>query len=131
MSCHVKIKPLVWHRSDDCFVAESVVGTYRVFGGDGWHWSNSHRGHGGARCFPTSDEAKAAAQVDYERRIRSAIEPEKSATVNESLVAVMAAELQALAEEGEFVPEPIPCRGGSESFDLTHRAGVPPCGGGT
>lgn len=73
----VKIKPLEWieHPSADAWRADTMLGTYQVWAGSlktGWLFD----GLFAERLNETShdeDAAKAAAQADYERRIRSAL----------------------------------------------------------
>lgn len=76
----VSVKPLKWvDRSDRIspqYVAESIVGSYsidRTKGGAFLWWTSALRGKVEVR---TLEAAKAAAQADYERRIRSALQIE-------------------------------------------------------
>ena len=89
----VRVKPLVWEeitqaRSDEDptrepsgdYEAVTPVGTYYIemyFGTNSYGWDVSFNGdHVADRDDP--DDAKAAAQADYERRILSALEPTPS-----------------------------------------------------
>lgn len=68
-----KVKALEWADSDRSLKssAESVIGNYSVYGAlrsSGVVWSFN-----GMPC-ETREEAKAAAQADYERRIKGALE---------------------------------------------------------
>lgn len=67
----VKIKPLEWRQQEpDVFVAEtSLVGVYSIWPQKSVEWRCSLT----EGIFPSSDAAKAAAQADYEQRIRSAL----------------------------------------------------------
>jgi len=76
-SMAVKVKPLEWGRSVmPPFIASArtPVGTYHVEsrGANGWWWMFS--GMLGDEGHASEDDAKAAAQADYENRILSAIE---------------------------------------------------------
>ena len=72
----VTVKPLEWHKSH--FTSwrgdwHTVPTNYTVRCADenGWRWSHS----GGFGYCHSDEAAKAAAQADYERRVRSAITP--------------------------------------------------------
>ena len=70
----VRVKPLEWRDTSygDCF-ADSHVGRYQacaVHGGWLWYLSPNPKG-----ALQSRDEAKAAAQADYEARILSCLEP--------------------------------------------------------
>lgn len=69
----VTVKPLEWGAvSSRIFAAKGVVGLYRVKQYDD-HWAAFLYGTGFNAERTTADEAKAAAQADYEARIRSAL----------------------------------------------------------
>ena len=74
---NIKVKTLVW-RVDG--MSSSIVGQYSVWRSpskSGWRLmcpSNNLN----VQRFETEDEAQAAAQADYERRIMSAIEIEET-----------------------------------------------------
>lgn len=73
----VKVKPLVWREANDgnyrkgeCFTTRSPISFAPIAAHkkhDGW-WLNVD-----CKTYPTLEAAKAAAQADYEARIRSAI----------------------------------------------------------
>lgn len=71
----VKVKPLVWREIEtyggQCFDAIALHTVYRIIPKhDGRYWLTE------PDCsLPTLEAAKAAAQADYEQRIRSALEP--------------------------------------------------------
>lgn len=75
------VKPLVWEDRNHYEVAKSPVGDYEVGWEDGawaqcdgpsmWEWS-SGEDHRGLTIY----DAKAAAQADYERRVRAALTQE-------------------------------------------------------
>lgn len=72
------VRPLEWTCRNKAglrsFVADSVAGVYEVFGaGAGWHTLN--RATGQISQYDYEDAAKAAAQADYDQRIRSALFP--------------------------------------------------------
>ena len=75
-----KVKPLVWeHANDYLFLSELFIfGIIRVEKyGSGWQVNWSMPGFSGTFVegeFDTADEAKTAAQADYERRILEALE---------------------------------------------------------
>ncbi|QIG72951.1 hypothetical protein EVB98_029 [Rhizobium phage RHph_N3_2] len=74
----VKVKPLEWDAPDSWNIAKSVVGTYVVRP----CLATNYRGQFVMRCgdeeksslYPSEEAAKNAAQADFERRIRSALE---------------------------------------------------------
>lgn len=72
----MKVKPLEWARPDglhERVVSERtrcLVGTYTVWGGGGWNLDDGTQHTTPARSL---EAAKAAAQADYEQRIRSAL----------------------------------------------------------
>jgi hypothetical protein len=74
----VKVKPLVWsHRNDQPayeVCADCPFGRYAIApaGEYGYGWKQP-RQNVWSGYLPTCDEAKAAAQQDYEARIRSAL----------------------------------------------------------
>lgn len=85
-----KVKPLVWREpraaSNGCWTAESVLGTYSVVNEGGWYASRDDvprdfyfEWHGQDMSADTLRTAQAAAQADYEQRIRSALESPISA----------------------------------------------------
>jgi hypothetical protein len=70
----VKVKALEWEEvSSRIFDAKGVCGLYRVNRYDD-HWAAHLFGSAFNAERSTADEAKAAAQADYEARIRSALE---------------------------------------------------------
>ena len=76
----VKVKPLVWakHPSRNIWRCETAIGTYKVFGiGATTTWDFDSATSGTDRTTKPStniEEAKAAAQADYEARIISMLE---------------------------------------------------------
>lgn len=67
-----KIKPLEWNSPDQCsWYADSVIGTYTVWNG----YFRPPNAKAGTPAGSSIDDAKAAAQADYEQRILSAFEP--------------------------------------------------------
>lgn len=70
----VKIKPLVWERIQNYWIAITPIATYEVWKSviDGrWKW----RQHGHQECYLDSEVlAKAACQAEYERRVRECLE---------------------------------------------------------
>ncbi|MCD1266904.1 hypothetical protein B5M44_22015 [Shinella sumterensis] len=66
----VAIKPLDWHAEPPYHVARMFGNVYAV---EAWDGGVTLSGIGGRRDFKTVSEAKAAAQADYEQRIRSAL----------------------------------------------------------
>jgi hypothetical protein len=101
----VRVRKLEWqtrrpHHGDGYdYVAASLVGEYLVTTCNDAVYLNS-RIIKGCRGI-------AAAQADYERRIRSALEPAWAREGAQIPVAVMGAALQAVSDEGVFVPDPI------------------------
>jgi len=76
----VAVKALEWIAEGDAsFAAKSLAGSYVIGkdekGGKGWQWGfvGDARDWTISEFFDTSDEAKAAAQADYERRILSCL----------------------------------------------------------
>ena len=73
------VKPLVWQNFDAwTFWAESAVGTYHVDARNGF-WVTKNEYQNASRIVYEIDDletAKAAAQADYEARIRSALTTE-------------------------------------------------------
>lgn len=69
------VKPLEWKHEDSADFALSILGTYFITSGrpDGRYRLATAYSNGA--LFDSVDEAKAAAQADYERRILSAIAP--------------------------------------------------------
>ncbi len=67
----VRVEPLVWHDSYGVFRAETPFGDFKVAGKILHHLGSSapQSVHG------STEEAQAAAQADYERRILAALEP--------------------------------------------------------
>jgi dihydrofolate reductase (trimethoprim resistance protein) len=78
-----RIRPLEWKRTPEAWLAaETFFGTYCVERNprDGWCWGLGFKGEsaiGLARSL-SEDEAKAAAQADYESRILSALASDAS-----------------------------------------------------
>ena len=83
---NVKVKPLVWveqdgHGESSCdypwLLASPLIGDYAVgrhSAGDFWAYADfDDRSIGSG--FETIEDAEAAAQADYEARIRSCLEP--------------------------------------------------------
>jgi hypothetical protein len=70
----VKIKPLEWvkHPAVEAWRAETLVGLYQVWAVKGISWELSARESTGGKA-ETVEAAKAAAQQDFETRIRSAL----------------------------------------------------------
>jgi hypothetical protein len=70
----VKIKPLEWvkHPTVEAWRAETLVGLYQVWAVKGISWELSARESTGGKA-ETIEAAKAAAQQDFETRIRSAL----------------------------------------------------------
>lgn len=76
----MKVKQLEW--SETSYgrpEVETIVGTYRIFKHVSGGWGATRRPFNlvdefGRQNFATIEEAKAAAQSDYERRILSALE---------------------------------------------------------
>lgn len=70
-----RIKALKWHGPDvhDEYYARSIIGNFNIGCArhDGYHWCMGE-------WHPTLDAAKAAAQADYEARIRSVLVSEES-----------------------------------------------------
>lgn len=67
------VKALEWHyervNGSDIWRGHGILGRYTVVGGSWWGPEPTNDYHNS----DTDDEAKAAAQADYERRIRSAL----------------------------------------------------------
>jgi len=83
----VAVKALEWIAEGDAsFAAKSLAGSYVIGkdekGGKGWQWGfvGDARDWTISEFFDTSDEAKAAAQADYERRILSCLDAPVLAT---------------------------------------------------
>lgn len=81
-----KVKPLEWRRPTGCDTlskVETIVGTYRVHtypeANGVWFWRLSDESSYSVTVkngeAPTEEDAKAAAQADYERRVLSALSP--------------------------------------------------------
>ena len=74
----VKVKPMVWHRSHinswnhDFHTTGNLQYVIRCADENGWKWTATGQGAFGYCNSP--EEAKAAAQSDYETRIRECIE---------------------------------------------------------
>lgn len=84
----VKIKPLEWDENGD---AKTALATYHVEKGMfGWQWScfSGAGGYAGAKPLGSKEEAKAAAQADYEQRIRSALKVSPSTSEGEAVPAM-------------------------------------------
>lgn len=71
----VRVKPLEWRSVGPNFVAETPVGEWTVeyYDDDGGGWVAIYNDAGDVGEHATEAEAKAAAQADYEQRIRSAL----------------------------------------------------------
>ncbi len=72
----VKVKPLVWIDRNGFWRAVSAIeGVYEILEVSGtYHLSRIVHGHGSSmKPCPTLESAKAAAQADYEARIRGAL----------------------------------------------------------
>ncbi len=68
----VQVKPLVWSdEGNDQFIAQTVIGWYHVGLSNG-RWAMMGPNIGDTRLSSLND-AKAAAQADYEARIRAAL----------------------------------------------------------
>ena len=78
----VGVRPLVWlAKSEWHHVAENPFGECWIkhYNGKGGLWTLYGPGHYGPNNdFPSIDAAKAAAQADYEARIRAALTTEES-----------------------------------------------------
>lgn len=71
----VKVKPLIWEQNfSGTWYAESVIGNYAVW--DGYFRPPTQ--NAGIPAGAKLDETKAAAQADFEARIRSALLPDVS-----------------------------------------------------
>jgi len=71
---HVRVKPLEWlEREDSSFRGASAIGYYHIFPGTGFSYDLCGPVGGRLATYKRLDEAKAAAQADYERRILSAL----------------------------------------------------------
>ena len=88
------VKPLEWtepsQATNGCWTAKSALGTYSVVNEGGWYASRDDTPRdfyfewtGQDMSRDTLDTAKAAAQTDYEQRIRSAIAATPSAPAQE------------------------------------------------
>jgi len=108
----VGVKPLEWEqisRVPDVitFKAESIVGAYLVWGVTGGQWTYSSMLRGFKAGFLTAEAAKAAAQADYEARIRSALtspasgERDSVIEVTDAMVEDGAVAIDALWSEGQ------------------------------
>lgn len=64
----MQIKPLEWRAEPPYHVARIFGNLYAI---EPWEGKATLSGVGGLREFNTVSEAKAAAQADYERRVRS------------------------------------------------------------
>ncbi|MET3601842.1 hypothetical protein [Martelella mangrovi] len=75
----VKVKPLEWVKDGTYCVAKSIIGTYSVRPCLATYYADQYAltlpGSAKAILYPSGQEAQAAAQADYERRILSTIEP--------------------------------------------------------
>lgn len=71
----VEVKKLEWHKSQmpswngDYHTTGAIIYIIRCADENGWKWSS----HGRTGYAYSPDAAKAAAQADYEARIRSAL----------------------------------------------------------
>lgn len=86
----VAIRALEWAQDGDTLVANSIVGRHQVFENDGqiW-WSIGHLWFGDNA---TLEAAKAAAQADYEARIRSALVASPAPAVTEPVAILLSAD---------------------------------------
>jgi hypothetical protein len=110
----VRVKPLEWH---DNRHAQSILGVYSINSWSSGAFSilRPNKGYPDNNSFPTVDEAKAAAQADYESRIFSALSnPSAAAESNASVEArlredKLAAERQYLEEiaDGAWGDNPL------------------------
>lgn len=103
----VAVKALEWKepswRSNGCWTADSPFGTYSVVNEGGWHVSRDETPRdfyfewaGQDMSRDTLDTAKAAAQSDYERRVRSALASTAPEGVRDALTR---SEIEALKHE--------------------------------
>jgi hypothetical protein len=70
----VKVKPLEWHaHPGDWWSAQSILGEY-AHGNAGWYGPD-----GSVHGAPGKEACQAAAQADYEQRIRSSLQPDTQA----------------------------------------------------
>lgn len=102
----VKVKPLEWKEYEtegeiDRWDTETALGTFYeiITEFDGYHVAHDYT-HWAVK-FETPDEAKAAAQTDYEQRIRSSLQPDTQAAAASAL----AGDFQELAS-ASVRPEP-------------------------
>ena len=77
----VPVKPLVWLKRGPELVANTPFGRYEIMSGGYWCGPNHIDGEANGQ-----DEAKAAAQADYEQRIRSALSSPASSSPAEASV---------------------------------------------
>ena len=80
-SAQVKVKPLEWNEYEtegeiDRWDAQTMMGAYYEIGVDFNGYLVSHDYAHLNRAYETLDEAKAAAQADYESRIRATLNQE-------------------------------------------------------
>lgn len=75
----VEVKALVWRQPADerGYIALCAVGQYAVFDEGSPRWAFSQRGGYTYFYAETFENAKAAAQADYERRIRAALKEQQ------------------------------------------------------
>ena len=93
-ACYSRLIPLIWELdTEGQSFADVFYGRYRAQRNptDRWCWGLSFNGENGVGLYPVDnfEEAKAAAQADYEQRIRSALSTSQSdpAPEKQSIVA--------------------------------------------
>lgn len=109
-SVQVGVKPLEWikHPSKDIWRATVGLGVYKAFGITSPSWdfdSWSDAKDKVSQSAPTIEAAKAAAQADYEARIRSALTTQPSpdvAALVEAMVTIRCAILEALRSSSDM-----------------------------
>lgn len=113
----IKIRALEWnqHRTSTWY-AESIIGAYGVWEG---HYQPPG-GYGGITAGSTVEEAKAAAQADYERRIVSAFATRPSPSGEAVEARRLALELEKVAEWINGLP--IPTDGATRVLTSIRRA---------
>lgn len=103
----VRVKLLEWeaYQSATGSKAYSTLGLYEVMHFDGWGWRASPE-HFLWHETSSEDEAKAAAQADYEQRILSAIEPSPiSEPTEEEIERAAVAMAKEIGQRLEGLPE--------------------------
>lgn len=104
----VRVKPLVWEERDAHFhAAQSQIGVYYLTDYKGMvvPFKLECPSQISSRNYTSIDDAKAAAQVDYEASILAALEPQPDQTVEIDLRVAMMEELEKAASESLWVPE--------------------------